>query len=152
MKGLLELKEITRKAMLQNLWREASFKKPTHTFSDGSIAVFVPSLKLENLNGDIELYDTQSEMYKIVPSYQLHYAFVNGLDAISQSVCYENCLRKQTAKNATERKEQYETISKRIDEFVKLKTLTITQIKNHYEQLQTTDSGSDQLPRSILLS
>lgn len=129
--------------MLQNLWREASFKKPTHTFSDGSIAVFVPSLKLENLNGDIELYDTQSEMYRIVPSYQLHYAFVNGLDALSQSVCYENCLRKQKAKNAIDRKILYETLSKRIDEFVKLNTLTLTQIKDHYEQLQTTNSGSN---------
>ena len=133
----------TREAMLQNLWREASWKKPTHTFSDGSIAVFVPSLKLENLNGDIELYNTQSEMYRIVPSYQLHYAFVNGLDALCQSICYDNCLRKQKSKDAKDKRVHYETISKRINEFVKLNTLTLTQIKNHYEQLQTTNSGSD---------
>ena len=133
----------TREAMLQNLWREASLKKPTHTFSDGSIAVFVPSLKLENLNGDIELYNTQSEMYRIVPSYQLHYAFVNGLDALCQSICYDNCLRKQKAKDANDKRVHYETLSKRINEFVKLNTLTLTQIKNHYEQLQTTNSGSD---------
>lgn len=123
--------------MLQYLWKYESFYSSIHYFSDGENAIFYPSLKLEQIEEKIQLYNTHSEMYTIMPTYLLWYAFEYSLNTLSESLCYTNTLRKLKSNVGNMKASsggQYETLKKNKEKFEKLNTLTLSNIQNLYDE------------------
>lgn len=81
------MRDLTREYMLDVLWKTIDHSRDLlHRFYDGTEAVYFRKLKIEKSKDGIELFDTSSEAYRIVPTYALKYAYDNGLRSLSD--CY----------------------------------------------------------------
>ena len=110
-----------RKYMLEKLWSEEIKLQRKHTFSDGSQAIFLPGLKLEKIDDKIQLYQTGSDIYKIVETPYLIYAMMKGLRELSRSYIYSRALLFNLQDSGD-----------KIKAFEKSNTPTLNKIKENY--------------------
>ncbi len=131
----------SRRLMLRELWDKSVNEFRVFKFLDGSENVFLPGLKLEIISNStsffeetVQLYDTGSDIYNIVNTSLVWYAYDKGLRALSKSCLYENAIRRtKYADTGKERKNTSEETLKLIESFKKSNTLTFNQIKQYYD-------------------
>lgn len=131
----------SRRSMLRELWYGSVDEFKVFKFLDGSESIFLPGLKLEIIPNStsyfeetVQLYDTGSDIYNIMNTSLVWYAYHKGLRALSKSCLYENAIRRtKYADTGKERKNTSEETFKLIESLKKSNTLTFNQIKESYD-------------------
>lgn len=122
-----------RKYMLESIWSQASLDFLVHEFMDGSKAIFAPGLKLELIGERLEMFSTRSDIYNIMPTYAVWYAYENGLKMLADACKYTNALKKSKQSDGiTDRKHVTELLDT-VAMYEKLNLITLNQIKESYD-------------------
>ena len=130
-----------RRLMLRGLWNRSVDEFRVFKFLDGSENIFLPGLKLEIIPNSssyfeqtVQLYDTGSDIYKIMNTSSVWYAYHKGLRALSKSCVYDNAIRRtKYAESGKDRKSTNEETLKLVESLKKSNTLTLNQIKESYD-------------------
>lgn len=127
---------MTREYMISVLWR--TLDEPLHQFDDGSEAMFTKCIKLERMEGKIEVYDTRTNWYNIMPTDLIRYAYENSFEDLSDTLALDTIIQRPKQNKLT--KDVQTEGKKKYNKLIQKGTLTIDQIKEKYEQQQVTDN------------
>lgn len=128
-----------REYMLNVVWRSIPEYQPQYRWRDGSTTYFYKGVKIEDLNGEKEMYSLISDMYKIMPTHAVWYAYENGIQALSEAIrltVYSDRLNNQKTQLLQATQEDY---SRKIQKLLSNGAINLNQIKEKYEQQRTTD-------------
>lgn len=127
-----------RDYMLKVIWRSIPDHHTAYKWMDGSKTYFYKGLKIEDLDGKLELYTTVSSLYKIVPIHGVWYAYENGIEALSDSVKLTVYSDRVNNKKVMQAQQTIDSYNSRIEKLLKQGVINLNQIKEEYERQSTT--------------
>lgn len=122
--------------------KESSIFKATK-FQDNETLIVLPRVQIVRSKNKVEMFNTSTDIYYIMEDYLVLFAYDNGLQKLSDSLCFtfkQNELEKtrrrkcNTDEDQKRKQTRIETLSAEISKLKNKNVINLKQIKNEYTQ------------------
>lgn len=138
-----------RNTLLEDIYKKESSKIRQTSFKDGELLIVLPRVQIVKSMKMVEMYNTSTEIYYIMEDYLVLFAHENGLQMLSDSLCFtfkqaelEKARRRKcsTEEDQNRKQTRIETLSAEMSKLKKKNVINLKQIKNEYTQrfIETT--------------
>ena len=129
-----------REDMIRDLWERID---PTwhnlNRFSDGTLCYFLKHIKIEKDGDKIEMYNTTSDLYNIIPDSSVWYAHTNSLEHLSISMIATRASERLIGTKYNMLEQTINKLKKDVQDAEQLNIPNLTKIKEDYESKQRED-------------